>query len=735
MISPPIRFGTAVLAIACVLSAQNPAPTPPAPAAPAPAHTAPAAPRTGNLNLDNASLSTVVDLLARQLGITYILDPRVKAGAVTLFTYGESKSMDTRALLDMVLRVNNAALVQTGDVYRIVPMADVARLPITPEQKDAKNIPDDDRLMMNLVFLKYVLADDLLKLLQPFCGEGSQIVSYAPANLLIILDSGRNLRRTMQLVSMFDSDTLMGQRIHLFEIRNGRPTDLARDLDKIFKSISLNEKSSPIRFLPLDRINTLVAIASNPGVFEQVETWLKKLDIAVSSSSGTVDNYVYRVKYGRAEFVGMAIMSLYMGGGMGMMNMMAMMSMMGGGMSGGMGGSMYGSGAGMYGSGMYGSGGGMYGNSMYGNSMYGNSMYGGMSGMYGGGMYGNQMYGSQSYGPGTSNATPSSSGSASSGSGSDQTGSYLSPTMTGTGQRMPHVVPNPMDNTILIQGTREEYESILRLLKQLDVPPRQVLIEAKIIEVDLSGAFSSGLKVYLQNRTSSSKTATWDRTLAASLVPPSTTISAGILIGRTRELMGALSLSENASKVKVLSEPSLIATDSIQASINVGTEVPTLTATSATNLTSSGSSLFANTVTYRNSGVTLNLLARVNPSGVVTMVINQEVSAPIAPSAGSAIQSSSFSKRTISTQVTVEDGDTVALGGVITENSTSSTEGIPVLNRLPVIGAAFGSRSYSKDRTELVVFLTPHVIYDTAQVTDATEELKSTLRGLQKLMK
>jgi general secretion pathway protein D len=125
----------------------------------------------------------------------------------------------------------------------------------------------------------------------------------------------------------------------------------------------------------------------------------------------------------------------------------------------------------------------------------------------------------------------------------------------------------------------------------------------------------------------------------------------------------------------------------------------------------------------------------VNPSGIVTLEINQDISSPVAPSANAAIQSPSFSKRTIQTQATVQDGDTIAIAGIILETETHSSAGIPLLHRIPVLGAAFGAKSISKDRTELIVFMTPRVIYDTNQIVEASEEVKSKLRRLTKMIK
>ncbi len=181
----------------------------------------------------------------------------------------------------------------------------------------------------------------------------------------------------------------------------------------------------------------------------------------------------------------------------------------------------------------------------------------------------------------------------------------------------------------------------------------------------------------------------------------------------------------------MVASPSIIATDSIPAAINVGVQVPTLQSQAITGVQQGGNSLFANTIGEQNTGVTLGLVARINASGVVTLVINQEFSQPIAPSAGSAIQSPSFSQRTVSTQVTVADGDTVAIGGIIQDQTGVSTTGIPFLSRLPYVGGLFGYKSYTKSRTELLVFLTPRVIYDMNQIQDATKDLQDRMVHLK----
>jgi general secretion pathway protein D len=419
---------------------------------------------------------------------------------------------------------------------------------------------------------------------------------------------------------------------------------------------------------------------------------------------------------------------------------------------------------GMYGGGMPMGMGGMYGGGMYGGGMYGGGMpMGGMSGMYPSNMYGGSMYGSGMWsggaygagiGPVMSGApagigamAPASptvqSPTGSSAVTGDLTGSYLGAAGTAAAAahpRMPRIVPNPFDNTILIQATPQEWEQISRLLEQLDVPPRQILIETKIYEVSLTGAFASGVTAFFQRRGADPdnpvEPGAFTKNIFASSSPGGLTLTAATLVGQSRELLAFLTAQEDNRRTKVISAPSVIATDSIPAVLNVGIEVPTLAAQAvASGVQTDGNSVFTNTVQNRNTGVTLNVMARVNPSGIITMVVNQEVSTPQAPAADAAIQSPSFAKRNVQTQVTVQDGDTIAIGGIIQETDQSSSGGVPVLHRLPVVGAAFGAKSVSKQRTELIIFMTPRVIYDTNQMVDASEELASRMRRLQRIRK
>jgi general secretion pathway protein D len=692
----------------------------------------------GNMNLENASLSQVIDSLAQKLKLNIIVDPSVK-GSVTLNTYGDTTNIDARNLLDLILRINGFGLVKDGELYRVIPLKSITHMPLHPEINQ-KNIPEDEQTILNLVFLKYVSVEELIKVLSEFKGENSDMIGYGPANLLFLLDSRRNMRRTMELIAQFDSDLFANQRVRLFEVKNVKPSEVVKDLDSIFKSISLDSKTSTVRFIGVDRINTLIAVAPNPGVFDNVADWLEKLDIPIKITAGTIDNYVYKVYYGRAECLSQALNQLFNPGLAtgGSANTFGGFGNNGGGNNGytnnGGNNGYANNGTGGYGNnGGYGGGGGGMGNAGgYGNQNSFSSGFGGSGGCGANGMSGGGAYAAgQAYGYPTlggyaaqapaANATGLVVGSAA-GAATPGAAAPAAPRAI-----PPRIIANPLDNKLLIQADAQQYQNILKILKELDVPPRQILLEAKIYYVTLTDSLTSDITANLAKAGGGLGAHQLLGNLASS---GSVGLTAGTIVGQSRQLLLTLSANENRQYSKLLSEPSLIATDSIPASINVGTQVPVSTGT--TVIPSGGTATTSQSYSSETTGITLQVNARVNSSGVVTLVINQEIS-NVDPSTPLATTSTpAFDQQVIQTQITMMDGDTIAIGGLISEQTANNTNGIPGLIRIPWIGWLFGSKSISKERSELIMFFTPHVIFDETQLIEASDELKTRVKILKR---
>jgi general secretion pathway protein D len=716
----------AVLGLAALVSGQVPPPPATAPQAPAAPKPAP----MGQMNLENASLTAVIDSLAQRLKLNIIVDPAIK-GSITLNTYGDTSNIDPRNLLELILRINNYGLVQDGDLYRVIELKKITHMPLHPEVNQ-KNIPVDDQTILNLVFLKYVAVEELVKVLKDFSGENSEMIPYAPANLLFLLDSRRNMRRTMDLINEFDNDAFANQRVRLYDVKNVKPSDVGKDLDGIFKSISLDAKTSPVRFIGVDRINTLIVVAPNPGVFDNVAEWLRKLDVPVKITAGTIENYVYKVTYGRAECLAQALNQLFNpgqgtggfgGGGFGANNAYANNGVTNNGMAN----NGYGGG----GLGASGVNAGGYGSQNSFNSGFGGAGGCSANGMAGGGgsynaqqAYGYPTFGGYAAQTPAANATGLPVGSAAA---ATTAGAAAAP---GTPPVIPpRIIPNPLDNKLIIQADAQQYQNIMKILKELDVPPRQILLEAKIYSVTLSDQLTSNVTATLaQSATGGIRQLLGASTGAAT---GALTLNAGMLVGQSRQLLLALSASENREYTKLLSEPSLIATDSIPATINVGTQIPVSTGT--TNIPSAGGVVSSSGVSSETTGITLQVNARVNSSGVVTLVINQEISSVDAAASNSV--GTAFDQQVVQTQITMMDGDTIAVGGLISEQISNNTTGIPGLVRIPWIGWLFGTKSISKQRSELIMFFTPHVIFDESQLIEASDELKNRVKLMKRDMR
>ena len=671
-------------------------------------------------NFRDASMFELIDVVARRLNLNYTIDPAVADGTVTINTYGELSEGDLFPLLESILRMNGAAAVKVGGMYHIVPLQGVAQVPISPQIAGEGELPAGEEMSLSAVRLSYMGAADLAKVLEPFLGRGGQYAIVAQANTLIILDNARNMRRTMELVALFDTPEMASQRMRLIEIKNSLASTLATELESIYSAFTDNQETSAIQFVPLERINAVLAVSSSPKALDEVEKWVQKLDNAVTV--GGVQNFVYRVQYGFAGNLAGTLMQLYGAAGG-----------FGGGYGGGYG-SAYGpafGGGGFPGQGFGGGfGGGGFGGGGFGGGGFGGGGFGG--GGFGGGMGGMGMGMGMGGGvirlPGNYPAPGVAPRAA-----TDETGATLGEAAsTADQERSIRIVPDFVNNLIVVQATQQEWEVIRRTLQQLDFPPRQVLIDAKVYEVSLTGSLSAGVNAFMRNRGAAGTGG--QRKLTGAFGSEGLGLTIGALVGNARELTAVLEASQTEGRTRVISAPSVVATDNIAATITVGQSIPTLASQAvAGGAQQDGSSLFTNTIQNVQTGVTLSITARVNASGIVTMEVDQEVSSPQPPSGP--IASPSIDRRNVKTQITVNDGDTIAIGGIIQENNIFSQSGVPYLNKIPILGAVFGTKSMSRAKTELIIMLTPRVIYDESEMVTISDELKTRMRGLHRLMR
>jgi len=696
----PIAYCLLGIAISGTLGAQAPAPSPPSQQTPAPqkpalsgaqkpggqpapqvppqvppqpqkpaggeAQQAPPAASSGiGFRLENADLLQFISLIAGQLKLNYVVDPAVK-GAATISTAGELRTEDLLPILESVLKMNGATAIKTGNFYRIVPLAQAPRSALQVlSDPTGQSLPKDDRMVMQIIPMRFVFAGDMAKMLTPFLSEGGTVAVHEAGNVLILVDNSLNVKRLIEVLQQFDNAAFAEQRVRLIPVRNNVASGLIPELESIFSAYALATKNTPLRFVPLDRINAILVAAADPSAFDEIEKWVEKLDQPAAPSG--LQTFVYKVQNSEAGYLVRLLRS----------------------------------------------------------------------------MRGRQR-----------EIEPTGTGGPQSRSASDTGDLEQVPTQQGqprvqppagttesaggVGQGAPtesealmeggaHIVADPRSNSIIINSTAQDYAEIVKTLTQLDVLPRQVFIEARVYEVTLTGDLEFGVEYALQKNTNAY------RDLLGTLKSGALALQAGIAVGGTRELFIFLNASQNRSRVRVLSAPTVLATDSSPARIQVGSSVPVLTSQGISSGAIAGAtSLFTNTINNVDTGVILSITPRITSTGLVNLVIDQEISTVIPPASGAGIQSPSFSKRSVVTHAVAQDGQMIALGGLMQYNVSTTTNRVPLLGDIPVLGALFGTTSHITSKTELIVLLTPRIISTLPGALDATRELREKLPDLRR---
>ncbi len=256
------------------------------------------------------------------------------------------------------------------------------------------------------------------------------------------------------------------------------------------------------------------------------------------------------------------------------------------------------------------------------------------------------------------------------------------------------------------------------MLRKIDILPLQVRIDATIAEVTLNDTLQYGTQFFFKegsiNQTLSNAT-----TNAINGSFPGFVLNAG-----AQGVQAALSALQSVTTVNVLSSPELLVLDNQPAHLQVGALVPYLTQSSQSTLTT-GSPVI-NSIDYHQTGVITDVTPRVNSGGLVTLDISQEVSA-VDNTTTSTIGSPTFNERNIVSRVVVQDGQTIGLAGLITDNVSRGNQGIPWLKDVPVLGLLAGSQNNTRVRTELLVLITPHVVRDQRDAEALTEDLREQL--------
>jgi general secretion pathway protein D len=631
-------------------------------------------PGTYSLNFDDADLGEVAKvILSDILGQNYVLSPKV-TGKVTLNTSEPLSKAELLPTLEMVLGMNNAALVKDGKIYHIEPKAEALY--------SSTIAGGSTGFQSRVIPIRNVAAQEIADILKPIVHEKTILNVDNNRNSLMVQGTADELARIMDMVSTFDIDVLRGRSFALFPLNHVEPEKVIEELETVFNTSSGKDENEFFRFLPIERMNAILAITHQASYLRDIENWVFRLDRANTESGGGVN--VYKVQHMDAEELAGTLDEIFTGGSPR-----------------------------------------------------------DKSAKVAAGKKSAEVSNKDSFDSNNSQKTDKTSSVSRKKSKSEGSKKGGSSGGGSSDDKDINIVADVANNSIIIMATPQDYAKILPVIKQLDIMPLQVLIDATIAEVTLKDDLKYGIQWYLQSGNLGVGSNTPGGTMNAA--NQALKIAANTLTGGLSSLYDAgnlkilLNAQANLNNVKVISSPSLMVLNNQEAKINVGDQVPLQTSSTSVPLAGGGDNnatlAQSNQIQYKDTGVTLEVTPRVNSNGMVIMDILQIVSGVVPQQINDdtsvgVTTTATINKKEIESTVAVKDGETLAMGGLIKTQNDNGRAGIPFLHELPGIGPLFGSTTRNENRTELVVLITPRVVKTKQDARVVTDEFKRKLTGI-----
>lgn len=643
-----------------------------------------------SFKFEEAPIVEVAHVVLRDIAkVDYVLHQPI-AGTVTLATRGEVSADQAVLLFEAALQANGLQMARDSRGVFHIGKPDVLRGIVPSLRQATPGIPLPPGYGAIVVPLMYIGAGEMATILRPMTPPDALVRVDTVRNLLVLVGSRNQAEGWLDVVKTFDVDFLKGMSVGVFPLKHASTKDIEAALRLLASSgvsaapatggtptaagaaaakpavnvVSGLSESFPLygalRVLPIERLNSVLVVSPRAAYLDEARAWIEKLDRPSHNASDS-QLFVYPVQNGSAGHLA--------------------------------------------------------------------GVLGGLFGTAGGGAV-QQRPVASGVAPGlavTSAATV--------GVGLGQGGNAFtvantqaarnSVTQAQTGQQGAvtleqgvRLMADEINNAVLVYGPRVEYEKIEATLKRLDVPPTQVLIEASIVEVTLGDDLKYGLQWVFNDNTRNGLSGVGVlSTLAGGVLGGATSGFSYTLSNAAGNVRAVLNALAEKSLVKVISSPSLMVLDNHTASITVGNQQPIRSAETVTaggNITSS--------IQYKDTGVSLAVTPSVNAGNMVTMQLEQAVTDVGAVDAATGQRS--FLQRNIASKVAVRSGETLVLGGLIRDNSTTGKSGIPLLQDLPLVGNLFGTNTSNGNRTELLVVITPRVLRSDRDVRTIGVELR-----------
>ena len=628
------------------------------------------------LSFENAPLSEVTHaVLSDILGVDYLVDGPIK-GEVTLRTRTPIARDNLLNVLESLLKANGTLLIRdSGNRYIVSSSAAAMKLAprvITRGDKAAGH-------SVMIIPLSYISASGMAEILKPLADDSAFIRVDSARNLLMLAGTEAQLSGWLDIVDTFDVDMLEGMSVGLFPLQYSGVEELVEALNTLLEEASGDDAqgglTDVVRVMPFIRLNSVLVITPRAHYLNKMEVWIERLDRAPENGAER-RLYVYPVQNTTSGRLARLLNDIYSGG------------------------------------------------DRRGNDRnIGRDSQGVAPGLT------RERVGGRSGGANADSQGAGSIGDAGGAGGASVSNLSLFDEGSKEAATDVRVVADEENNSLMIYSTGMQYKIIKSALDQLDTPPTQVLIEASIIEVTLNDALQYGLEWTFNGGLGGSRFsgigAITDGAFDFAASPQLASGFSYTISGGAGDVVAVLQALASESLVNVISTPSVMVLDNNTASIQVGDQVPINGGTTVTN----GGNTVSN-ISYKDTGIQLQVTPSVNAGGLVTIDVKQEVTdvGPI-----DVTGNRRFLQRSIDSRVAVRSGESVVLGGLIRENATQQDSGVPFLSGVPVVGALFGNQSQARDRTELLVIITPRALFNDAEVRSVSKEMREQVRELKLL--
>jgi general secretion pathway protein D len=612
------------------------------------------------LNFEGESIQSVVHtILGDVLQETFVIGPGV-SGEVTFSTSKPVSRDELMPILELLLRWNGATMVFTEGRYHILPVSDAIKGHLFPEIGDAGRARGYE---VRAVPLQYIAPTEMEKILEPYVRDGGIVKADGFRHMIFLAGTPEELRNYLKTVEIFDVDWLEGMSVGIFPLRTVDVESIITELETIFGSNAESPLAGMFRFVPLERLGSVMVITFQESYLYKAEEWIKILDRGAAGAGKQL--YVYRVKNLEAPILAGYLTQLF-GGEAGQPTQNTPRGTLAPGLE--------------------------------------PAQVGSVSDFNQNRLGMNQ--------------------------GTTQEGVQAGALDMGTGDiRITSVLET---NSLLIQATQSEYNAVLAAIQRIDIEPLQVLIESQVLDVELNEELQFGVNWFLTNNAnqipgsigdtdSYLQNAAWGSGSAESggfnfLATLATPLGNGLPF-----VQATIAALDEVTDVRSLAAPSLLVRNNATATITVGTQVPVQSSSIST-----GTNNVVSSAQYVSTGITLTVTPRINPGGLVYMDITQDVSRPGARDPDISVSGNPpINNKTVTSQVAVQSGQTVFLGGLISEQDSRGRTGVPYLSRVPIIGYLFGSKTKAVTRSETLVMITPTVIETAVDLKEISLDMEN----------